>query len=117
VLPDVTRRGPLRRRLDERALHGVHPVAVQVEEAPEELDDEQQVALTMWEEFRAVGARIELRLKLGQLRPDRRHRTERELVADEVGDQEPEQEVALERDERRGRPRVLAERVSTRSTT
>ena len=77
----------------------------------EEVVDEQQVLAAVGEGFGGRGALVEPRDDVLEVLAQRRHARARDLVADEVGDQQAQQQLALERRERHRRRRPVAQRL------
>jgi hypothetical protein len=95
-------------RLSELLLDLVDELEVQLEQASHEADRQQQVLLAVGEQAcRALGV-LQARLDVGDVVAQRADARARDLLADEVADQQPEQGVALERCEADWRPRVFA---------
>ena len=94
----------------ELALDPVDELAVQVEQAAQEPGDEQQVLAPVGERLRARLELVDARRQVGDLVAQRDDARARRRLADEVGDQQAQQQLALDRREVDGRGRPLAQR-------
>ena len=79
---------------------------VQVEQPVEEAVHDQQVLLAVRQLVRRRLALVDAHSQVGDVLAQRADALARHLLADEVGDQQPQQRLALERREGDRRPRV-----------
>src|SRR6266511_3443107 len=109
ALRPTERRAWQRPRLGDHAtLDLLYELEVQVEQPAEELRDEQEVAVPVRERVGTGLHGVELSRELGDVVSERAEALARGLVPHQVGDQETEKRLALERSEAEGCPRVLA---------
>jgi hypothetical protein len=84
---------------------------VQLEKSPQEPDDEQQVLLAVGQLLRRPLGVVEPPADVADLVTKRSDALAGGGLADQVGDQQPLQEIALQRREAGGRTRIFAQRL------